>query len=404
MRSKGLRAAIFAALVLTLVLVGSGLWGDSSAPRAVDEHASVREESAGSSGAAPDPELPDSNVREPRGSETPNEQKPKVNGRVESRDGVAVAGVHVVALSDEGKVRDTVVTDADGRFEFDIRGRARIGIAHFPKLNKVARGRVQFEAGGSDSVLAFEGIAGTVAAGDGSLLTSGVVLARFAGEDTIVANAPISAEGAFAFARLQPGRYLLTYKSHVYGSEYDMTDGGIELEEWRTGVELRLADGATIEGVVLDEHGKPKHKVWMRVTRGSVLTGDYTDEEGRFRVEGLVPDKSYTLTVWLRGFVPEQREARAGERDIRFSLDPGLRTTGVLRGSDGLAVVGKQLFFRFGDGAQTSLYATTDASGLFEVGGLPDQRIEALVAQGEMVSCGSFRAGDRDVELQLPPP
>jgi len=277
----------------------------------------------------------------------------------------------------------------------------QVGIARFERLGSTGTDDMQQSEGGAGGVLLFEGIAGRVVAGDGNALTRGVILARFHDGDAIVANAPVTKTGAFAFPRLQPGRYLLTYKNAIHGSEYEMTDGGIELEEWRTGVELRLAAGATVEGLVFDPAGAVKPGVWIRATHGTMLTGATTDKEGRFRIKGLVPGGTYKLTCWLNGYLPEQREARAGERDVRFELDAGLSTNAVLRWSDGKAVAGQKVLLRSASGLYLPAGLTTDENGAFDAAGLPDDVIHVAIRKGKRLSCGSFRAGDRDVVLTV---
>jgi hypothetical protein len=155
-----------------------------------------------------------------------------------------------------------------------------------------------------------------------------------------------------------------------------------------------LRPGDTIEGIVLDASGEPRKGVWVRTTVGTTLTGSYTDYDGRFTVKGLDPSLEYRLTTWIRGYVPEIRDGiRAGTKDVRFTLDPGRRSTGRIVDARGDPVAKVKLRIS----PRIPLYPVTDKEGRFDLRGLPDGPIE--VRAGTQVF--RFRAGDRDLEFVL---
>lgn len=325
---------------------------------------------------------------------------PKLEGRVVGADGRGIAGARVVASQGGQRNRAEVATDAEGRFLFDgVRGTADLAFATFKGTRITSTDVPQLEGAGAGVELRFEGAAGHVVDGDGQPIVRGIVLARRPGSDEVVANAPVGPDGAFAFFGLESGPFILTYKTSVHGSEYEVVDGGLDVEEWRTDVVLRLATGATIEGAAFGAAGAPAPGVWIRATVGSVLTGAYTDQDGRFEIVGLVPGRDYRLTVWSRGFVPETRTVVAGERGVRFVLEPGLTATGRVVYADGKPVANRPLIVRTEVGRELAAYPVTDKEGRFEVSGLPDERIAIEFIDGKRWRCGSFQAGARDVVL-----
>jgi len=219
------------------------------------------------------------------------------------------------------------------------------------------------------------------------------------GEDDPRVAAGVSPSGHFAFYDIAEGAYDLTYKNKLFGSEVMSVAGGKAVQSWQDDVTLQLLAGDTIEGVVVDESNQPKKGVWVRATAGSVLTGAYTDEEGRFVVEGLDASASYTLTPWEEGYVPQRHAGvRAGTRGVHLRLDPGETSTGRLLDADDRPVANAHLRVGAG-GSSLPVRPETDAEGRFTVPGLP---AGATVHVHLLEDSWSFRAGQRDVVLRLP--
>jgi Carboxypeptidase regulatory-like domain len=112
--------------------------------------------------------------------------------------------------------------------------------------------------------------------------------------------------GAYRFARLAPGKLVVKIEAKGF---LDL-EVEIEVAEGKT-VErtVRLDAGVAIEGVLLDEKGRPKAGIVVEAsptdlaTRGGSLTEarTETDAQGRFRLAGLrrIP---YELDAWAKGF------------------------------------------------------------------------------------------------------
>jgi hypothetical protein len=278
-------------------------------------------------------------------------------------------------------------TDEQGHFRItipdELTEHAKVG---FPGVDHVPIG--------DDLVFEFHGIAGRLLGVDGQPIGHGVILLRREDEDEILTHAQLAPEGHFAFPGVEDGLYRLSYKTHHAGSETTTIDGARSVRGWRTDIELRLRPGDTIEGIVLDASGEPRKGVWVRTTVGTTLTGSYTDYDGRFTVKGLDPSLEYRLTTWIRGYVPEIRDGiRAGTKDVRFTLDPGRRSTGRIVDARGDPVAKVKLRIS----PRIPLYPVTDKEGRFDLRGLPDGPIE--VRAGTQVF--RFRAGDRDLEFVL---
>jgi hypothetical protein len=252
--------------------------------------------------------------------------------------------------------------------------------------------------------LEFRGIEGRVNAGHVNErgMRLGIVVVRREGRDEPVAFAPLDDELHFAIHGLPEGAYRLSYKAGLTGSETMSVDGGRHVPAWRIGVVLRLARGATIEGLVLDQNGEPRAGVRVRATSGSILTRAHTRVDGSFVVEGLERDREYLLTTWCAGYVPERRDGiRPDATGIVFGLDPGLRTTGRVVDEHGEPVTLANLDARVKDGPELPCHTQSAAGGRFELAGLPDGMIELTVRKHKRLATFTFRAGDRDLVFVL---
>ena len=133
------------------------------------------------------------------------------------------------------------------------------------------------------------------------------------------------AEGRFRFTGLTPGTYAISVLADGFRAE---VLEGIEVwpEQETSNVEVRLHRGGTLLGAIVDaESGAPVSQAYVSVTtlydqgyrRGG--PGALTDENGRFRIEGL-PAGPRSLNVRARGYaslITSGHEVPPdGERDV----------------------------------------------------------------------------------------
>lgn len=146
------------------------------------------------------------------------------------------------------------------------------------------------------------------------------------------------ADGTFAFAGLPAGAARL--EVDAAGALVVRLDG-LTLSAGRTldVGDVRLEGGLAIAGVVVTSAGEPLPQQNVRVQRqrhqapdrrdgvereGQRLANAHTDEQGRFRVEGLAPGL-HDLVVSARGQAFSVFTAQAGDEDVRFELlDPAV--------------------------------------------------------------------------------
>jgi len=334
------------------------------------------------------------------------DQVPTHQGTVTDARGGVVRGAHVVVRS--GQQQAVAFSSADGTYRIfeKLDGNARVGFATWPAAEnytaRTARGvfeEVERDADGHPA-LRFRGIAGRIHGMDGKPLAKGFIAARRVEDDAIVAHAPVVGTGWFALFGFEEGGYHLSYKRAVYGWEVRALEGGLNVREWQTDIELKLSAGDTIEGVVLDPAGVPKPKIYLRAYLGKSLTGGYSGDDGRFRMEKLRPGAVYRLMVWAKGYVPEVRDVPAGARDVRFRLDPGMEATGTLLDQNDKPRSVGQLIVRAEDGRDIRWYQSVGGDGRFVLHGLPRGGITVHAIDGGDWWTWRFNAGDRDVVLR----
>lgn len=99
--------------------------------------------------------------------------------------------------------------------------------------------------------------------------------------------------GEFRFAAVPPGAFVLTATKTGFAQRKAY---GIQVtaDRGRSGIELLLTTGGTIEGVVTDEKGAPVAGLAVRIDRGNpnVRAGETkTDAAGLYRFERLLPEQ-----------------------------------------------------------------------------------------------------------------
>jgi hypothetical protein len=191
-------------------------------------------------------------------------------------------------------------------------------------------------------------------------------------------NGTTDAGGWLRFDDLPPGR-LLVFASRWYDPA---NSARVEAAPETASVEVRLPKarpgaGSVVEGEVADAEGRPVTRytatlTWDVGTRSlpAALAGR------RFRFEG-VPAGSYVLQVRtdpsrIAGELPLEVAAGKDSRGVRVVLGDPATLVGTLRRSDG-GPVGRMTAMVFSAVADAGwrAQAETDATGAFEVAGLP---------------------------------
>ncbi|MCX6925508.1 MAG: carboxypeptidase-like regulatory domain-containing protein [Verrucomicrobia bacterium] len=186
------------------------------------------------------------------------------------------------------------------------------------------------------------------------------------------------------------GRFTLKFNPNQFGPvrasqpiliARDMTGNlaaALELEEGATNVSVSLESAVTLAGRITDLNGKPitngQTRVLFHNERVASNLGPQVraDEEGRFEIKGLPPDRQYSIIAAARGFSQDQRivEASATVRN-RVELEPfqlvaaDQRIAGVVLDENDKPVARASIYSQ-GDG-QPNLNAQTDARGQFSM-------------------------------------
>jgi RNA polymerase sigma-70 factor (ECF subfamily) len=324
-------------------------------------------------------------------------------GRVIDSERSGVPGVSVVAERDE--IMSTALTDAEGRFRMRSLGNGefQLGFAAVAVWGKTTHTFVRrARAGTRELQLPFHGVAGVLLDEDGMPQAKRVVYVRPEGESERLQYARTTEEGHFAFYGLPDGAYRLSSAPALHSEETFTLEGGAGLPENRTGLIVRVVRGLTIEGIVLDEKGRPVPKLWVRAQdiENGARAGAYTNADGRFVIKGLEPRQRFDVVVRTETCVPETDEAvPAGTTGLRFKLARGLEASGSLLEADGRPVAKAWLTIMDQDGRELPLMNRgTDEHGRFKLAGLPAGHFEVKVGPRHF---GTIRDGDRGVALRV---
>jgi RNA polymerase sigma factor (sigma-70 family) len=212
--------------------------------------------------------------------------------------------------------------------------------------------------------------------------------------------------GRFVIAELEPGRYRLVLERSIDRTNYLAALG--EAEAGATGLRLVARSGEEIRGVVSSDLG-PVADIYVTanlergVQRGQDPILAKTDASGAFRLTGVPPGETCTISASGNAFVPiALKDVAAGTVDLRIVLERGLEVRGRLVDADGAPLAGASVRFR--SERDTYAWATTKADGTFHAKGLAPGRneAEAKLAEGSYRPCGTVDAGATGVELRRP--
>ncbi|MBI4600753.1 MAG: sigma-70 family RNA polymerase sigma factor [Planctomycetes bacterium] len=148
----------------------------------------------------------------------------------------------------------------------------------------------------------------------------------------------------------------------------------IQREEEATDITIQLEEGpaGSVEGSVVDAGGSPVPGAGVIASHGDTLAGAHVGEDGRFALDGLLPDTFYTFVPQAGGHVgsPLRKLVGAGEatqvelvmprRDAAFA--------GSVKDRSGRPVAGIAVQFTIEEAPRPSFQkAMTDAEGRFLV-------------------------------------
>ncbi|MEO8196126.1 MAG: carboxypeptidase regulatory-like domain-containing protein [Thermoanaerobaculia bacterium] len=310
-----------------------------------------------------------------------------IAGEFLSREGVPVAGALVhIAVGDVNWIHEAV-TDAAGRFSI-------VGLVPGTYSVHAFRGA---EGGSATTTIAYPGhipfvsirvkkgtVTGTVRAaqeagepvGVRSLVRYRTTVVRFGlvGLDTQSHDVETDANGHWELPNLLVGPYAIEIFNAFYGmrplSGYLTSDGEVVQRD----VLFELA--ATVEGTVYDYDGVTP-VAGASVSLAHHAFSNYTvatDEQGRFRFEGIPPDPYYGFAIrahYETGMVYRDAEIRAtaarhGETlAVTLTLPVQGAIAGRVETGAGVPVGGATIRLRGGQYPYQSLAAQTDTAGEF---------------------------------------
>jgi len=180
-------------------------------------------------------------------------------------------------------------------------------------------------------------------------------------------------------------------------------------------LQLVLPRGESIEGAVgtLDGEPIPGAVVYVRPGSGAGGASTTTDDQGRFRADGLAPGR-YSVTAFVES-IPGQprphandglRDVPTGARGVVLTLRRAVKATGVVVDSRGQPVARARLAFSTAE-YWRSISASTDELGQFRVA-LPERLVFDVFVSAPDGGSGarhptgvSASGGDTDVVVTI---
>ncbi len=325
----------------------------------------------------------------------------RIEGRVFDLAGNPVAGAFVFGFKDREQA-DTARTDAEGVYRLaGLPEGAYELFARSEDYGALARqGPIDLAPGdqfpGADLVLEPGATIEGLARADGTPVVDLQIVVL--GIDGQVRRGDQTDEGGrFEVGNLYPGRYRVE-AARGDGGSFAPIETVVQVTHLgeRIQLDLDLSSGAVVEGTVVGPVGAlPQAGVYL-LQGGEYVRRTGTDEEGRFRLDGLAAGV-YDLYLRADGedegsrLVHHERldladlERREGER---FQLAPPAHATGVLLGPDGRARPGVQIEVESKTPGQVHRPVVTGDDGTFRVDILYDG--EYVVHVGETREVASF--------------
>jgi protocatechuate 3,4-dioxygenase beta subunit len=141
-------------------------------------------------------------------------------------------------------------------------------------------------------------------------------------------DATSGADGAFRIAGLEPGEYALTVSREGYAGKR-VPSLTVQAEGPNNWPPVVLTAGVAVGGFVRNGKGEPIVGATVFSFRDGAGPQQATsDPEGRFRLEGLSPERPTMLSVRADGYAPLQRNATPPTEDLVLVL----KNTATIRG------------------------------------------------------------------------
>jgi hypothetical protein len=204
-----------------------------------------------------------------------------------------------------------------------------------------------------------------------------------------------ASDGTFAFPSVRPGVYRLVARKGPLASDERLIS--IDATDLLSGVEVTLSPGLTIQGVVVEEGGRP--------VAGAAVTaqveGAHTETlprplrsgpAGRFSVEGLAAGRM-RLEVVSPGLVPIEVDLGSVDRSlsgVQVTLSVGRRIQGVVLGPDRAPAAGVRVTAQnlAGPGVLAGA-AVTGSVGSFDIASSAEG-VLVLVAEHQRLGAASL--------------
>lgn len=332
-------------------------------------------------------------------------------------EGEPIVGAQVDAVAvDQGNASGRTTTDKEGRFEVKGLGSGDYTVAARAKgySARSVQAKLGASAGDVELRLKKQGrLQGRVVGDDGKPVTAFDLQPRshqhahdppFPRQSLMRVKNP---QGEFVVENLDPGFWCF----EVWAQGYALTESAdVRVRQGQdiSDVVIRLARGAVLKGVVLDESGAPvvdaritlhaNHEPdaeFLRDTEpnASLGNGTRTDEQGRFSLSDLAA-RAFQIEVDHKSFAIVRRDDCVAVSGQETELDPFVLTrSGTLSGK-ALGSLGDPLsgvvvnLYRVGDWTHQG---TTDGQGVFRFERLPPGQYE-LTCFGRNPSFGAILA------------
>ncbi len=338
---------------------------------------------------------------------------PELVGQVLSAQGAPLPGATVRVLTSRAgetvlfPVKDRFTTDERGEFHFTAHEGARVEARH--PQHGVARVRVYDEdlakrrvevrmpaAGEEGSRFEEARVEGRVLAPDGTPASGALVSVMSAasaypqeygtrdGYQSVAET-----DGSFVVEGIEAGLYDVSAMAPGFAPARTL-----DVRVPASGLVLRLAGGARLAGLVMEDGGGPVPAFVVNVMlrqgpleRYAFAQARFIDAQGRFEFGGLKPG-SYVVQVSAAGFVPSEREVEVteGAQEVRADvmLARGARLEGrVLSAGSRRPIAGARVSveaLRSADALAPLFDAVSGADGAFSLEGIPGSGVTLNVS------------------------